>query len=193
MDTYVVYAIKWAHEFCGVEDPCKNSFPRTIIDGAKRSLKPRKNFKDYVSVHILINICHKLGKTGVLRDSRFCAMAVLAFAGFMRISEILNLRRKDLVFYRDYLTITIRSSKTDKFNSGKTVFISAGESVACPRKVLLNYLGLSGLIDCDSDHAVFRSLKLVQGHYVLNPGNKFLHYSVARKELLFYLKELGYI
>ena len=175
------------------EDPRKHNFPRTIIDGAKPSLKPRKNLEDCVSVHMLINICHKLAKNGVLRESWFCAMAVLAFAGFMRISEILNLRREDCVFYRNYLTITIRSSKTDKLHSGKTVLISTGDSVACARKVLLNYLGLSGLIDCDGNDAVFRSLKLVQGHYVLNPENKFLHYSVARKELLFYLKEFGYI
>ena len=62
-----VYAIKWAHEFCGVEDPYKHSFPRTIIDDAKRLLMPRKNLKDYLSVHMLINIRHKFATRGSIK------------------------------------------------------------------------------------------------------------------------------
>ena len=112
------YSIKWAHKFCGLADPTNNSFPMTILEGAKRSVVPNRRFKAVVTTEILLKICLELSARD-LRCARFCALATLAFSGFFRIGELLSLRRSDVLFFEKYLSVVIRSSKSDVYKQGK--------------------------------------------------------------------------
>ena len=188
-----VYGIRWAHEFCGFADPTKGALPKTVIEGAKRKVLPRKNPKDYVVSATLLEICLKFATpTSSIRDYRFSALATLAFSGFFRISEVLNLRRFDITFFRSYFIIKIRSSKTDQYHEGKSTYISEGCTAACPRKILLQYLGMAGLLGIDDESYIFRRLVLVDKVYQLAPVNCRLTYKSARKELRLYMHCLGY-
>ena len=97
------YAIKWMHNLCGLADPCVQKIPQLVLEGCKRtaSAAGKSAKKDYVSKDMLVALCAKFGgDSASLRDLRFCCMAVLAFAGFLRISEILSLRKKRRLYFR---------------------------------------------------------------------------------------------
>ena len=51
-------------------------------------------------------------------------MYVLSFSGFLRSCEMLELRRSDISFHSDHMSIFIHKSKTDQLREGKTLVIS---------------------------------------------------------------------
>ena len=50
-------------------------------------------------------------------------MCLLAYAGFFRISELLSIRRSNIVTEDLYHKIFIEVSKTDKYREGSWVYI----------------------------------------------------------------------
>ena len=79
-----VYAIKFAHEVSDFADPVAGSFPRLIISGAKKELRKLLKPKKPVPSAIVKKICSLFGGDAAsLRQNRFAAMAVLAYAGFL--------------------------------------------------------------------------------------------------------------
>lgn len=46
------------------------------------------------------------------------------FAGFLRISELLNIRRSDIFFNEDHMSHFIEKSKTDRFREGSSDIIA---------------------------------------------------------------------
>ena len=58
---------------------------------------------------------------GSLVDARFMAMALLAFAGFLRFDELANLKLKDLALHDTHFELFIESSKTDQYHEGAIV------------------------------------------------------------------------
>ena len=72
---------------------------------------------------------------------RDAAMLVLGFRGMRRASELLNLKRRDLLFRDGMFILRIRMSKTDKSGSGRELTIEASnDSVSCPVKILEEFL-----------------------------------------------------
>lgn len=72
-------------------------------------------------------------------DNRlFFLYMTLSFSGFLRISELLNLKKKDLELSKDsqILTINISSSKTDQFGRGSKTFIYNNNTVFLPIQYL---------------------------------------------------------
>ena len=188
------YALKWAHNFCGEADPTDHQFPKMILEGAKRSLVSLTPEKNPITAPMIIQLCNRLcTDDATVRDLRFCAMAALSFSGFFRISEVLNLKSGDIVFFPDYFTVFIQSSKTDKYREGHTVHISQGVTVACPRKVLLHYLIRADALEADPGQFIFRRLiPLDSTRFKLAPLNRPLSYSRAREELAHFLSILGH-
>ena len=66
-------------------------------------------------------------------------MCVLGFYGFLRFSEIVNLRRLDLKFVDNYIELFIEKSKTDKYRQGAKVFISVEGENSGIKICLFNY------------------------------------------------------
>ena len=60
-----------------------------------------------------------------------CA-CLIAYAGFLRSSELLGIRISDILFYSPYMTIFIECSKTDKYRDGAWVVIAKTGSLLCP-------------------------------------------------------------
>lgn len=48
--------------------------------------------------------------------------AFLVFSGFLRFSELVNLRRSDIQIFDDYLTLNVQKSKTDRYKKGTILF-----------------------------------------------------------------------
>jgi integrase len=74
------------------------------------------NKKLPITADILKKLCILYGNySSNLLDIRICCMTLLGYAGFLRISELLNIRRSDLSFHDDYMSIFIEKSKTDRY------------------------------------------------------------------------------
>jgi len=108
-----------------------------------------------------------------LYELRFLIICLLCFSGFLRISELLNTKVKDLKFYCDYLTVTLEKSKTDQLREGNIVFISKTNSSFCPVVHTKSYIE-NAQLDSD-DYLISRLVKTEHGHKAV--GSKKVAYS----------------
>ena len=84
--------------------------------------------KDSLETDLLKSLAPQINFQHLLQLRNF-VMFVLSFSGFMRTAEVLELRRNDIKFESDDLSINIAKSKNDQLREGKTVVIrkSLGE------------------------------------------------------------------
>ena len=67
---------------------------------------------------------------------------MLAYAGFLRSSELLNIRVSDIIFYDQYMALYLETSKTDQFRDGSWIMIACTGTELCPfenTKKLINW------------------------------------------------------
>ena len=107
------YSIRWAHEIAGFESPTSHTLPQRVLESAKRRLSHQVSKKLPVTPEILLKFHQSLD--GSLVDTRFMAMALLAFAGFLKFDELSSLKLKDVVSHATYFELFIESSKTDQY------------------------------------------------------------------------------
>ena len=127
---------------CGFPDPCTSFLPISTREGCHRSIGHRgRNKKEPISPDILKNICLLYGNNSCnLLDLRIACMCVLSFSGFLRFSELANLRRSDIQIFDDYLTLNVQKSKTDRYKKGTTVYFSGTGQITCPIMITERYL-----------------------------------------------------
>lgn len=106
-----LYSIRWAHDIAGLESPTSHTFPQKVLESARRRLSHQTSKKLPMTGEILLKFFRSLD--GSLVDTRFMAMALLAFAGFLRFDELSNLKLKNVVSHATYFELFIVSSKTD--------------------------------------------------------------------------------
>ena len=87
-----LYSIRWAHDFAGFDSPTNHTLPQKVVESAKRRLLHLTSKKLPITPEILLTFFQSLD--GSLVDTRFIAMALLAFAGFLRFDELANLKLK---------------------------------------------------------------------------------------------------
>ena len=84
------YTINWVHKLPGFEDvnPCAKFLVKSIAEASSRV--PSKPFRkaEPITREILGLIFKQYGNSINLLDIRFVCMCLLAFAGFLRISEL---------------------------------------------------------------------------------------------------------
>ena len=85
-------------------------------------------------------------------------MCLLAYAGFSRISELLSIRRSNIVTEDLYHKIFFEVSKTDKYREGSWVYIAKTGNCTCPYTYLIKYLE-AARIPSFSLNFLFRSLR----------------------------------
>jgi site-specific recombinase XerD len=91
-------------------------------------------------------IVTKYGTTSSnLNDLRLVTMCLNCYAGFLRFSELVNLKRSNIKFYSDHVNLNIEKSKTDIYREGKDVIISATNNYTCPVAMLSRYLLLANI------------------------------------------------
>ena len=84
-------------------------------------------------------------------------MCVLSLAAFLRFSEVVKLRRSDIDFHEDDVTLYVAKSKTDKYKQGSHVNISkTGKCILGRIKMLKIYLQKAG-IPSESDCYISRA------------------------------------
>lgn len=118
-------------------------------------------------------------------------MCLLSFAGFIRISELLNIRRPDMIFNEDHISLFIEKSKTDCFREGSSVIIARTDEVACPVRMLTRYLQIANISELSQEY-LFTPISYCKKKYsyVLR-GEKSISYSRARDTFKKALQEIG--
>ena len=135
----VFYAINWVHKLSGFENrnPCDKFLVRSIVEASSRA--PRKPVRkaEPITPEILGLILQHYGESSNLLDIRFVCMCLLAYASFFRISELLSIRRSNIVTEYLYHKIFIEVSKTDKYREGSWVYIAKTGKFTCPYTYLI--------------------------------------------------------
>lgn len=189
----VFYAIKWAHETACLPDPCADSWLRLCLKGCIRKVSSPVCKKEPVTSKIILDLVERFASENCsLGDLRTVTLFILAFAGFFRINEVLQLTRGDFKFHATHCVIRVKKSKTDVLRQGNEVVIARTGKVTCPVKLLERYFSEADISDV-SDHYVFRSVQVCSkaGQYKLRSQNKPLSYTRVRELLKEKLSLLG--
>ena len=181
------YGIKWVHDCVDLKAPTGFSSVQNAFQAAKRKLSKARQPMDPVPPEVLNKLCADKESCNDLFVVRSVAMAILAFAGFLRADELRCLQVRDFLMHDDFVTLVIRQAKTDQFRKGDHVDIVKTGSVSCPIFWLQKYLKLAS-IDLDdvnqSDKFVFRQISGSKNGKKLVAVNRALSYSALRESIL---------
>ena len=99
-----------------------------------------------ITINLMRTIKEQLRQsTYTLQEQRMLwAAFTMAFYGFFRVSELINLRWSDVSFSLDHIFVTLHQSKTDPFRRGCTVQIFRTNSSTCPHHAIDCYCKVSG-------------------------------------------------
>lgn len=134
------YAINWKHHLSLLSNPCENILVKMTLEGSKRILSSPVQKKEPVTVDMLKKIVQFYSTDLSLKALRICALCILGFSGFLRYSELSDIRMKDLIVFQQYVQINIKRSKTSQYRQGQNVIISKTGSSLCPVSWLNKYI-----------------------------------------------------
>ena len=83
-------------------------------------------------------------QSGSLADMRLTTACLIAFAGFLRFSELIEIRTGDLSLRHDAMVIKLLHSKNDQLRRGDEVIIARSGKETCPVAYLESYLQRTG-------------------------------------------------
>lgn len=188
----VHYGLKWFHKIAGYEDPCNAAIVLSTLEAAKRLLSTPVHKKEAVTPEIIQLLFEKFGKPSAnLSDLRVLLLSVLCYAGFLRFSEMVNLRRHDFHFEDTFMRVFIERSKTDIYRNGAWVVIANTAKSTCPVRLTLRYFD-SGQFPPESNQFLFRPLKFLSKTGVYEFRNlSQLSYTRAREIVLSAFDSIG--
>ena len=109
------FAIKYFQKITGYENVLTGGLPYLVLEGIKRTSQKISRKKLPLTTEHL----HKLhtffgGKNMNLKDLRTTLICAFLFMGFLRYSEVSNLRMSDIVIHNSYMAIFINIVKRKK-------------------------------------------------------------------------------
>jgi len=147
-------AIRWAHEAAGFESPTKSKLVSAALKGIRRKLGVAPVQKEPATVDRLAAMVSHADKR-TLKGKRDRALLLFGFASAMRRSEIIGLTVEDVAISDEWLSVTLRRSKTDQEGRGQIQEIPRGHNPeTCPIKALVAWLEAAGI----SEGPLFRSV-----------------------------------
>ena len=132
-----------------------------------------------------------LNKNETLANLRLTAACLLAFAGFLRFNELVNICCCDVSIGVDMLKICIPQSKTDQLRKGDEVVISRSSAPTCPVKMLERYIHMAKIDKMDTELFLFRPLIKSKKGECLRAGG-LLGYSTLWELFKKKMRDLGY-
>ena len=89
--------------------------------------------KGLITPDMLLKLYNSVFKENNLMSQRIISSCLLPFAGSLRVSELLYIKRSDIIL-ESYVSIFIPKSQTDIYRDGNTVVISRMGNNLCPVK-----------------------------------------------------------
>ena len=191
--TQTFYGLKFLHDITGRKNPCENKMAITALESASRILSKPIQKKEPIKPRHL----RKLGKMLTenpksLPNYRTLAICCVAFSGFLRFSEVANLRRSDISFHSTYMKVFIEKSKTDIYRDGAHVLIAKTGSLSCPYEILRKYIELANIPETSREY-IFRAITFFkkQDVYKLRSKDRPISYSRTREIVLGAFDKIG--
>ena len=122
-------------------------------------------------------------------DLLLAFVCVIAHTGFLRYSEVSNIRLSNIVFHPDYLSIKIPKSKNDQLRQGDQVLIARSGSITSPLAILDRYTKAAGITQGSEEH-LFRGITEGKSQALRTSGT--LSYTRFSELLKQKLRDLGY-
>jgi len=113
---------------------------KATLQGLQRMLAKPVCKKTPVTVEMLEQMVADAKQSGSLADMRLTTACLVAFAGFLRFSELIEIQTGDISLRHDAMVIKLLHSKTDQFRRGDEVIIARSGKETCPVTYLENYL-----------------------------------------------------
>ena len=173
------YAVSWFHTLAGVESPTLHPAVIAINEGAVRLSAKEIHRKEPLETDHLRSLASQINFQDLLQLRNF-VMFVLSFSGFMRASEVFELRRSDIKFESDHLSIKIAKSKNDQLREGKIVVIANSLGEMSPARLLSSYFSMAGISE-DSKEYIFRPIHASKKQKQLVSVNKHISYTTYRE------------
>lgn len=186
------YYIKWFHDFHFKNNPCSDKFLNLILEGGRRLLSKPVIKKEPITPDILRRVVLRFGDCNNLSKLRTVVLFLLGYCGFLRYSELANIRMSNIETFDNHIKIRIEKSKTDIYRRGNSVVIASTGTDLCPVLWLKRYIDSAGLV-INSDEYIFRAISFCKtlGVYKLCKKNLPLSYTRAREILLKSLADIG--
>ena len=121
-----------------------------------------------------------------LRTTLICAFS---FVGFLRFSEVINVRRIDVVTKNTHIVIFIEKSKTDAHQEENQVYLSTLSSVLCPIRLFTRYCRFANIIKYCTKY-IFRAITTINIS-ILRNCDKHLSYTRVWENILEGLPNIG--
>ena len=106
-----VYSIKWAHSIIGIISPTDSDIDKNIFEGAKRRIGSSVTKKEPITPELLNLMYNKYFAVRNVYYQRTICACLLSYSGFLRTSELLNLRRSDIQFFNSHICVSSRKVK----------------------------------------------------------------------------------
>ena len=138
-----LYTVRNLHLEHGLPSPLDSCFQlERLMRGIKRTYSYGPNPRLPITPALLRSFASHLNLTHYESDHcMIWAAMLLAFFGFLRSSELLNLQANDVILQQDCLNCTICTSKTDPFRKGTTITLAtSGDATVCPVQALQQYI-----------------------------------------------------
>ena len=107
----------------------------------------------------LIKVANKLDTESDLRDVMIIVAMVVSWFGFLRYSDVANLRAGEVTFHEKHARLWLRKSKTDQYAEGQAVIIACGTSIIDPVNILESFVTSSDRSGSDFLFCEFRKCK----------------------------------
>ena len=184
-----INALNWVHSLAGVQSPTHSPLVKATAEGLRRALARPVQKKTPMSVGILSEIVKDAESHPCLSNIRLAAVCLLAFSGFLRFDELIQLRPSDITITDEMMAVKIRRSKTDQLRQGDEVLIARTPNSTCPVAMLERYMRIAD-IDQHSELFLFRAItKTKHGEKLRSSGR--ITYCTLRELFRKKLVELG--
>ena len=115
--------IAWVHSTAGLSFPTVSPFVKATLEGLQRLLAKLTVKKAPVTPVMLEEMVRDTRKSQTLSDLRLVTACLLAYAGFLRFSKLVNIRPCDIKIQEDKMILYIPWSKTDQLRKGDELII----------------------------------------------------------------------
>jgi integrase len=152
---------------------------KNILEGTKRRLSVPIKKKEPITPDLLSEMYDNMFCIKNLYTQRTLNACLLAYSGFLRVSELLNMQSCDILFYQNHMSVFIQKIKTDIYRNGDTIVIARTGNKLCPVQNLEIYLEWS-CNPSDSDVYLFRNLTKSKDNFIFRKDNKPLSHTRMR-------------
>jgi len=137
-------ALTWIHSTAGLVSPVGSPLVKATLQGLQRMLAKPVQKKAPATVRMLEQMVDDARRSGSLADMRLTTACLVAFAGFFRFSEVIEIQTTDISVRADAMVIKIPHSKTDQLRRGDEVIIARSGKATCPVAYLESFLRRTG-------------------------------------------------